>query len=103
LRWANGPKVLSWASASTYTEPPRPPSPPSGPPCGTYISRRICGEPSPPSPALTKILTRSNTGRGLQMGVAADCQARLSKPRRHPANADGREFHALEGGEQLLG
>src|SRR4030088_2798912 len=41
------------------TLPPRPPLPPSGPPRGTYFSRRKLKAPAPPSPPLTKILTRS--------------------------------------------
>src|SRR5207302_1945505 len=41
------------------TLPPSPPSPPSGPPLGTYFSRRKLLMPRPPSPAFTKISTRS--------------------------------------------
>src|ERR1700687_999772 len=41
------------------TFPPRPPFPPSGPPRGTNFSRRKLRAPAPPSPPLTKILTRS--------------------------------------------
>src|SRR4051812_5511193 len=40
-------------------DPPSPPSPPSGPPLGTYFSRRKLLIPRPPSPAFTKISTRS--------------------------------------------
>src|SRR3954470_21947039 len=47
------------ATARTRTEPPSPPSPPSGPPLGTYFSRRKLLQPLPPSPPLTKIVTRS--------------------------------------------
>src|SRR5262249_17686877 len=33
--------------------------PPSGPPRGTYFSRRKLQQPAPPSPPLTKMVTRS--------------------------------------------
>src|SRR5438552_15021016 len=56
------------------------------------------GEPSPPSPALTKILTRSNMG----VGVAADLQASLAETLRHGTNAKGCKLDAIHAGEQLL-
>src|SRR5690349_24105246 len=46
-------------------DPPSPPSPPSGPPLGTYFSRRKLAMPRPPSPAFTKISTRSTNTRHL--------------------------------------
>src|SRR2546425_11527590 len=56
------------------------------------------GEPSPPSPALTKILTRSNMG----VGVAADLQASLAETLGHGTNAKGCKLDAIHAGEQLL-
>src|SRR5687768_18520693 len=56
------------------TSPPLPPLPPSGPPRGTKVSRLKLTQPRPPSPAFTKILTRSTNkapasrGAGLAAG-----------------------------------
>src|SRR5262245_13294680 len=59
-RWcARGAKLSALATARMITDPPSPPSPPSGPPFGTYFSRRKLAIPRPPSPAFTKISTRS--------------------------------------------
>ena len=50
-------------SAYSTTSPPPPPSPPAGPPRGTYFSRRNAIEPSPPRPASTWIVARSENKR----------------------------------------
>src|SRR5262245_33127652 len=59
LWWTSGARLSALAAARMMTEPPSPPSPPSGPPLGTYFSRRKLLIPRPPSPAFTKISTRS--------------------------------------------
>ena len=53
------PRVVTPASATRTTSPPRPPSPPSGPPLGTYLSRLKLTAPRPPAPAVTSRMTSS--------------------------------------------
>src|SRR5206468_6929173 len=59
LRLTMSARLSVPATARTMTSPPSPPSPPSGPPLGTYFSRRKLQQPRPPSPPLTKMVTRS--------------------------------------------
>src|SRR5437867_5175106 len=59
LRLTMSARLSVPARARMMTLPPSPPSPPSGPPLGTYFSRRKLQQPLPPSPPLTKTVTRS--------------------------------------------
>ena len=59
LRLTTSARLSAPATARMMTLPPSPPSPPSGPPLGTYFSRRKLQQPRPPSPPLTKMVTRS--------------------------------------------
>src|SRR5204862_7485673 len=75
LRWTTAARLSVPATARTTTEPPWPPSPPSGPPLGTYFSRRKLTQPRPPSPPLTKMVTRS-MNIGLLYQVVSSFSAR---------------------------
>src|ERR1043166_2102776 len=74
LRLTMSARLSAPATARMMTLPPSPPSPPSGPPLGSYFSRRKLQHPRPPSPPLTKMVTRStNMGVLYQTGLPFPC------------------------------